>query len=51
MFVIALTSHSFHICLNSLGLERVGYGIFAETGPGARERTTSNKSIDVELCG
>lgn len=50
MSVMAFAIHCFHLCLNSKGLEKLGCGMSADIGPGARERTSSNSTTEVEVC-
>lgn len=49
--VMAFTSHFFHFCLTSIGIEKLGCGKSAEIGPGGRKRKGSKSAMEVELCG
>lgn len=51
MSLMAFAGHCFHFCLNANGVEKLGCGMSAYVGPGAREITSSNGVMEVEVYG
>lgn len=49
--VMVFASHCFHLCLNYTELEKAGRGMSSDIGPEARERTSSNCTVEFEVGG